>query len=430
MQHFEDNFWHYQNNKLYCENTPVEEIISAEDTPAYIYSKASIIKRCREFTAAFEGVPHKVFFAVKANSNLNVIRIIYNEGFGLDVNSGGEFFRAIKAGAHPSRMIMTGVAKTEVEIRLAVENEVLMIKAESRDEVEQINRIAGEYGKVARVALRVNPDIVVQTHPNISTAKSGVKFGIDPGPAMELYLSHKNYPNIEFTGIDVHLGSQILSFDPYFVTLMKLHTFLSKLADSGIKLKHIDLGGGFGSPYHGGDVFKIKEFGKQAAPLLKEFGCEIFFEPGRFISANCGAIISRVLYTKESGIKNILLLDASMTEIMRPILYQSYHGMLPVTIHNDRDTVNYDVVGPVCESSDYLARGRELQEAKSGDLMAIMSAGAYASVMSSNYNVRRKPPEIIVDGNAWHVTRSRESYDYLLHDERIIDDLVEVQKND
>ncbi|KAB2907908.1 MAG: diaminopimelate decarboxylase [Ignavibacteriales bacterium] len=425
MQHFEDNYWHYKENKLYCEDTSIEEIIAQTDTPAYIYSKASLIKRCREFTSAFESVNHKVFYAVKANSNLNVIRIIYDQGFGLDVNSAGEFYRAIKAGATPDRMIMTGVAKTREEIKLAVENEVLMIKAESLDEVKQINETAGLLGKKARVALRVNPDIVVQTHPNISTAKSGVKFGMDPVPAMAVYLDHASYPNIEFTGIDVHLGSQILSFDPYFVTLMKLHTFISKLADNGVYLKHIDLGGGFGSPYHGGDKFNIKAFGQQVAPLLNEFGCEIFFEPGRFLTANSGAIISRVLYTKTSGNKNILLLDASMTEIMRPMLYQSYHSILPVLIEPGRDKIVYDVVGPVCESSDYLAKGRESQEAHSGDLMAIMSAGAYASVMSSNYNVRRKPPEIIVTGSEWFVARGRESYDFLLYDEHIIEDLVE-----
>ncbi|MCA0389584.1 MAG: diaminopimelate decarboxylase [Bacteroidetes bacterium] len=426
MQHFEDNFWHYQNNKLFCENIPVEEIISAEDTPAYIYSKASLVKRCREFDAAFKNVPHKVFYAVKSNSNINVIRIIYNEGFGLDVNSGGEFYRALKAGAHPSRMIMTGVGKTLEEIRLAVESEVLMIKAESKLEVEMINEIAGELGKKASVALRVNPDIVVQTHPNISTAKSGVKFGIDPGPAMDIFLNHKNYQNIEFTGIDVHLGSQILSFDPYFETLKKLRLFMSKLEDRGLKLKHLDLGGGFGSPYHGGDIFHIKEFGEQVAPILNDFNCEIFFEPGRFITSNCGALISKVLYTKESGNKNILLLDTSMTEIIRPILYQSYHEILPVELINSRERITYDVVGPVCESSDYLAKGRELQKGEPGDLVAIMSAGAYASVMSSNYNVRRKPPEIIVDGSAWHIARSRETYDHLIYDERVIDDLIKI----
>ncbi len=426
MQHFEDNFWHYQNNKLFCENIPVEEIILAEGSPAYIYSKASIIKRCKEFTDAFSEVNHKVFFAVKSNSNLNVIRIIYNMGFGLDVNSGGEFTRAIKAGAHPSRMIMTGVGKTLDEIRMAVENDMLMIKAESKEEVEQINRIAGELGKIAPVALRVNPDIVVQTHPNISTAKSGVKFGLDPIPAMDLYLHREKYPNVEFTGIDVHLGSQILSFDPYFVTLKKLHTFVKRLEEHGLKLKHIDLGGGFGSPYHGGDRFHIQEFGKQAAPLMNDFGCDIFFEPGRFLTANCGAIVSKVLYTKESGSKNIVILDSSMTEILRPILYQSYHDILPVLKDDSRERISYDVVGPVCESSDYLAKGRELQKAMPDDLLALMSAGAYASVMSSNYNVRRKPPEIIVDGDTWHVTRSRETYEYLLYDERVIDDLTAI----
>jgi diaminopimelate decarboxylase len=420
MQYLENQNIKYKNNQLYVEGINVDDLVKEFETPLYIYSKNHFINQYKEFEDAFSQIKHKIFYAMKANFNLSVINTFVKLGSGVDSNSEGELFRALKTGIDPSKIILTSVGKTKNEIKLGLEKNVLMIKAESEEEVELINQIAAKMNKVARVAIRVNPDVDAKTHPYISTGLSSNKFGVDSKTALLIYKRRKDFSNIQFTGIDMHIGSQITSVSPFVEAVQKLSELYIEIEKDGLKLEHFDVGGGIGVKYNNEDSFSINEFAEKTIPLFKKLNCEIIFEPGRFLTANGGILVTEVLYNKKNGDKNFIIVDAAMNDLLRPSIYQAYHHIQPINKSDARKNIIADVVGPVCESGDYLARDREITQPTTGELLAVMSAGAYGMVMSSNYNGRRRPPEVLVDGNKYSVIRSRETFDHLIYDEKII----------
>ncbi len=418
-----DHF-NYQNSEMFCEDVRVADIVRDVGTPAYIYSKASFVEAFREFDAAFAGVDHLVCYSLKANSNLNVCRIFYDEGSGIDCNSGGEFYRALKAGVEPRRIVFTGVGKTDEEIRTVLQHPVIMIKAESLQELRLINAIAGELRIKAPVGIRVNPDVDAKTHPYISTGLSENKFGIDSAQAVQAFDLAASLPNLRVVGVDMHIGSQITSAGPFIEACRKLAEFSAGLKNRGITLSHFDVGGGLGISYDRGASASPRELAEELLPILSGVGCRILFEPGRYLTARAGILATRVLYTKENGKKNFIVVDAAMNDLLRPSLYKAYHEIKPVERRNNAAPIIADVVGPVCESADFLAQGREIQVSGQGDLLAVMSAGAYSFVMSSNYNQRRRAPEVIVDRKSYYVVRKRETYEELLANEQLVPGLI------
>lgn len=419
MNLFDSSYFTYKSDELFCENVSVKKIIHEIGTPAYIYSKNFFIDRYKEFSDAFIEIPHTIFYAAKSNFNLNVIKTFVDLCSGVDVNSEGELKRTLLAGADPNKLILTGVGKTLNEIRLGLQKDLLMIKAESEEELDLINVIAGEMKKVARVAIRVNPDVDAQTHPYISTGLSENKFGVDSKLAFSLFKDKNRFKNIEFTGIDMHIGSQITNIQPFAEAVEKLSQIYFELKDNGVYLKHFDVGGGIGVKYGNEEIFSIKDYAKAIFPILKRLNCHIFFEPGRFLTANGGILVAQILYTKKNGEKNFIVTDAAMNDILRPSIYGAHHHIQPVELFSNRTEILADIVGPVCESGDFLGRKRKILQSKRGECLAVMSAGAYGMVMASNYNARRRPPEVLVDNNKFYVIRSRETYDHLLFDEKI-----------
>lgn len=421
MHYFETEFIKYRNNQLFIEDVPVENLAKEFGTPLYVYSKNHFIKQFQDFEKAFSNINHKIFYAMKANFNLSVINTFVKLGSGVDANSEGELYRALKTSIQPSKIILTSVGKTKNEIKLGIEHNVLMIKAESEEEIELINKIAGDMNTVASVAIRVNPDVDAKTHPYISTGLSSNKFGIDSKSALDIYKRRSDFKNIIFTGIDMHIGSQITTIEPFVEAVEKLSQLYFEIKSDGLKLQHFDVGGGIGVTYNHEHSFSINDFAEKTIPLFKKLDCEIIFEPGRFLTANGGILITEVLYNKRNGTKNFIVVDAAMNDLLRPSIYQAHHHIQPTLKDDQRENIVADIVGPVCESGDYFARDREISESKSGKLLAIMSAGAYGMVMSSNYNARRRPAEVLIDGNKHSVIRSRETFDHLIWDEKIVD---------
>ncbi len=417
MEYLNSEYFTYKNNSLYCEDAKVEEIARAFGTPVYIYSRSFLVDRAMEFQNAFKDIKHTVFFACKSNFNLSVIKTLGDAGCGVDVNSEGELYRALKAGIKTDKIILSGVGKTLDEIKLGLEKNLLMIKAESRQELELINAAATSLNKIAPVAIRVNPDVDAKTHPYISTGLSENKFGIDTVSAFNIIKSSDKFQNIKFVGLDMHIGSQITSIAPHLEAVKKLAELYYKLSEHGIKLEHLDLGGGIGVPYHNEKTFKISELANALKPVLQKLECDIFFEPGRFLTANAGILVAQVLYTKSNNHKKFIVVDTAMNDLLRPSIYGAYHHIQPVTIIDERDKIIADVVGPVCESGDFLAKNRDLSEFKQDEFIAVMTAGAYGMVMASNYNGRRKPAEVLVDGNRFKLIRSRETFEHLIYDE-------------
>lgn len=420
MNYFDSKYFTYgSDNILRCESVPVSEIVNKVKTPVYIYSKKFFDDRYREFTQAFKEVKHKVFYSVKANFNLNIIKTFYDLGSGIDINSEGEFYRAYKAGVNPKQTLMAGVGKTADEIRLAIEKDFIMIKAESPEEIELINEIAGKLKKKAKVGIRVNPDVNPQTHPYISTGLSQNKFGIAASEAEKIFKEHEKYPHISFTGIDMHIGSQVTIVEPFAEAVERLSELYFKIKSYGVKIEHFDVGGGVGVTYDNQKSFTISELAKVIIPKLKKLDCEIFFEPGRFLTANGGILVTKILFNKKNHDKNFIIVDAAMNDLLRPSIYSAYHHIQPVEISTTDKDIVADIVGPVCESGDFLAKGRTIPKTKPGKYLAIMSAGAYSMVMSSNYNARRRPAEVLVDDSQFNIIRSRETFDHLLYNENI-----------
>lgn len=417
MNYFNSKYFTYKNNELYCEGMSLKDILRETGTPAYVYSQNYFIDKYNELDSAFNEIDHNIFYAVKSNFNLSVIKTFADIGGGVDVNSEGELIRALKVGVPNDKIIFSGVGKTYDEIKIALEHDLLMIKAESEEELVLINEIATILNKTARVGIRVNPDVDPKTHPYISTGLAENKFGVDVTTAIKLYTESDRFKNIDYTGIDMHIGSQITTVEPFVSAVEKLSEIFLNLKKQGIKLKHFDIGGGIGVEYHHERIFSPSEFAKALIPILKKLDCKVILEPGRYLSANAGILIAQVLYTKVNHKKNFIIVDAAMNDLIRPSIYGAYHHIQPVQINKSCKDISADIVGPVCESGDFLAKDRNIQECKRGDYLSVMSAGAYGSTMASNYNARRRPPEILVNGSSFKVIKNRESFEHLFFEE-------------
>ena len=413
MHHF-----HYKNNKLYAEGVPLTEIAEAVGTPCYIYSQATLTHHFKVFDNAFSDVPHLTCYSVKANSNIALLKLFASLGGGVDVVSGGELFRALKADVSPKKIVFSGVGKTEDEIKMALEADILMFNVESEAELETIHEIASRLGKIAPIALRVNPDIDPKTHPYISTGLKKSKFGIDIKIAEQLYLKANHMPHIRVIGIDCHIGSQLTLLSPFLDALERIKLLYQKLEAQGLKLQYLDLGGGLGIPYGEEIPPHPTEYAQAIKAAAQDLNCTLIFEPGRVIVGNAGILLTKVLYSKQGKGKTFIIVDAAMNDLIRPSLYHAHHEIKPVE-KMERPLVVADVVGPICETGDFFAQGRKMPLVQSGDLLAIMSAGAYGFVMSSNYNSRPRVAEVLVNGDRYQVIRKRECYEDLIRLEKI-----------
>ncbi|WP_024518513.1 diaminopimelate decarboxylase [Bradyrhizobium sp. Tv2a-2] len=412
MNHFD-----YRNGVLHAEAVNLAELASTVGTPFYCYSTATLERHFRVFTDAFAGEKVLVCYAMKANSNQSVLRTLARLGAGADVVSGGELKRALAAGIPPSKIVFSGVGKTEAELRAALSGDILCINVESEPELELLSRLAAETGRVARISVRVNPDVDAGTHAKISTGKSENKFGIPLAHARAVYARAAKLPGIEVTGVDMHIGSQITDLANMETAFRLLVEFVHTLRADGHTISHVDFGGGLGIPYY---------MDREAPPapdayaamvkrIAHNLGCTLMFEPGRLIVGNAGILVARVIHVKHGEAKNFVIIDAAMNDLIRPTLYEAHHDILPV-IEPARDakTITADVVGPVCESGDYLALDRRLPEPKAGDLLAIMTAGAYGAVQAGTYNTRPLVPEVLVKGDQYAVVRPRVDVDALI----------------
>ncbi|NDV27964.1 diaminopimelate decarboxylase [Desulfovibrio sp. JC010] len=408
MHHFE-----IKNNELHAENISINELAREYGTPLYIYSAATLRRHFEAFDSAFTGLDHMTCYSVKANSNLSVLKLLAEMGAGMDIVSGGELFRALKAGVPASKIVFSGVGKKAYEIAEALKADILMFNVESVGEMHRINEVAESMNKTARISFRINPDVDPKTHPYISTGMKKNKFGLDMETAKDAYKTAKELPNVSPIGMDCHIGSQLTTIEPFLEALDKLLAFRDELGTMGIEIEHLDLGGGLGITYDEEEPPHPKEFGEALSKALADKGLKVILEPGRVIAGNAGILVGEVIYTKKTPTKDFLIVDAAMNDLVRPSLYQSYHRISEVT-QNNRPEIDYDIVGPICESGDFLAKDRMLPEMKQGELIAVYSAGAYGFTMSSNYNSRLRAAEIIVDGDDVIMARRRETYEDLL----------------
>ena len=412
------NYFHYKDNALWCEEVPVTEIAGKVGTPFYLYSQRTLQHHFRVFDAAFSSVPHITCFAVKSNSNIAVLRIFITEGSGVDIVSGGELYRALQAGVDPRKVVYSGVGKKVDEIEYALGADILMFNAESSQELEVINSCAERLGKKAGIGLRVNPDVDPETHPHISTGLKSNKFGIDIKKSLEEYRQAGKLRHLDIKGVSCHIGSQVTKISPFLDALDRLKKLVRLLRKDGMDIKDLDLGGGLGITYDQEQVPHPSEYAKAIIDASKDINCTFILEPGRVIVGNAGILITEVLYTKSNDAKNFIIIDAGMNDLVRPSLYNSYHQIRPV-IEKEREEIVADVVGPICESGDYLAKGRKIDRFERGELMAVMSAGAYGFTMSSNYNSRGRIPEVLVRDDQFFVIRKREVYEDLIRGEEI-----------
>jgi len=414
----------YRNGELYCEEVSVEEICRDVGTPVYIYSHGTILDHYTKLDRAFSEVDHLICFSIKSNSNLAVIRSLVKVGSGLDIVSGGELYRALKAGADPGKIVYASVGKRFDEIRFALEKGILMFNVESHPEAEAIDRVAGEMGSRAKVAFRINPDVDPHTHRHITTGKKETKFGIPIDKALETYVwARENLKNLDICGVHCHIGSQITSTEPYVKALSKVVPLVEDLRQAGFRIDTLNIGGGLGIIYRDETPSTADDFARATLPYIKKTGCKLLLEPGRFIVGNAGILATKVIYVKRTPSKNFLIVDAAMNDLIRPAFYDSYHRIRPVKIRTDRKGL-FDVVGPVCETGDYFARDREVNPVEPGEFLAIFSAGAYGFVMSSNYNSRPRAAEVMVIEDRYYIVRKRESYLDLIRGETIPGELI------
>jgi diaminopimelate decarboxylase len=412
------NFFSHQKGTLCAENVLLSEIAKQFGTPAYVYSRAAIEHGYRSFSEACSGHDVLICYSVKANSNIAVLNLLARLGSGFDIVSGGELARVLAAGGRADRTVFSGVGKSEAELRAALDAGVLCFNVESEGELDRLASIASGMGKTAPVSLRVNPDVDPRTHPYIATGLRESKFGIAYDAAVALYRRAAKLPGIRVSGIDVHIGSQITEIEPFVVALEKMLEFVDVLQATGVQLDHLDLGGGLGIRYRDENPPALKDYLERLFAHLGDRKIRVLFEPGRSLVGNTGLLLTRVEYLKHGVDKNFVVVDAGMNDLIRPALYDAWHDVLPI-VRREGSARLYDVVGPVCESADFLAKDRALTVA-AGDLLAIMSAGAYGMAMSSNYNSRPRPPEIIVDGSSSRLVRERETVTSLFASERLL----------
>ncbi len=412
------HFFKYKKSELYAEDVPVRKIVAQVGTPLYIYSEKTLLRHLKSYQRAFDGYPSTICYALKANSNLAVLRLLAKNGCGADVVSGGELFLAKKAGIPSNKIVYAGVGKTDEEIAAALKARILMFNVESSDELKAIDRVAGQLKVKAPIALRVNPDIDPKTHPYISTGLKKSKFGIPIDNALQYYMLASKLRNVEVLGIHKHIGSQITTIKPFIDALKIIIVLANNLKEQGINIKNLDIGGGLGISYKDEAPPLPEDLSKAVLPLLEEGGFNLILEPGRSIAGNAGIFVTKVLYLKKNSDKEFVVVDGGMNDLLRPSLYEAYHDVRHV-IKNNRKKVLSDIVGPICESGDFLAKERMINRANQGDLLAVMSAGAYGFTMSSNYNSRPKVAEVLVKGSEFFVVKDRESYKDLVRGMKI-----------
>ena len=412
------HFFKYRAGELYAEEVSVKKLAIKYGTPLYIYSYNTLLRHFRAYADAFKDYPHIICFAIKSNSNTAILRLFAKNGGGADIVSGGELYVALKAGITPKKIVYAGVGKTEDEIKFALRSKILMFNVESGDELIEIDRVAGKIKTKAPVALRINPDIDPETHPYIATGLRKHKFGISIEEALEYYKLASRLKNIKVIGVHKHIGSQITKVSPFVDALKKVLLLIDELNIQGVEIKYLDIGGGLGISYRDEEPPVPEDLARNLIPLLEGRKFTLIMEPGRSIVGNAGILVTKTLYLKKTGEKEFIIVDAGMNDLMRPSFYGAYHHLLPV-VRKKRSTVLGDVVGPICESGDFLAKGRELKRTKQGEYLAVMSAGAYGFSMSSNYNSRPRAAEVMVKGREHFLIRERETYDDLIKNEQI-----------
>jgi len=402
----------YKNNELYCEQVRIADIADKVSTPFYLYSYNTLLSHYRKLAAAFRALSPVICYSMKANSNLAILRALVKAGSGLDIVSGGELYKALLVGCDPKKIVYASVGKTEEEIRQAIAKQILFFNVESLSELELINRVACDLGVNASVALRINPDVEPKTHSYITTGKLTNKFGIDLDTAYNIFKNRAEFVHLKFSGLHMHIGSQIIDGAPYILAIKKMIKFIKRLKEEAIDIHYLNIGGGLGIIYNNEKPQTAEEFAGKILPLLKSTGLKIILEPGRFIAGPSGILVAKILYIKKTPLKNFIIVDAGMNDLIRPSLYGAHHDILPLrkAESGKRKAESFDVVGPICESGDFLAKDRQMPELNEGDYLAVMSAGSYGFSMASNYNCRLKPAEIMVKGNKFYTTRKRDSY--------------------
>jgi diaminopimelate decarboxylase len=421
------SYFHYQQENLYCEANKLIDLTREIPTPFYVYSQNGLITNYEKIAAAFSGTPHTICFALKANSNLTLLRLLAQRGCGADVVSGGELYLALKAGFKPEKIVFAGVGKRDDEIKFAIETGIAALNVESPHELEVVNQLATEVGKKVNIALRINPDVDVHGHPHISTGSAFNKFGIDWEVVPEIYaMALKTKPMLRMMGIHTHIGSMIFNMEYYQAAALRLKVLVEKLRQLGAPIEHIDIGGGLGINYQQPLTMMVDGVLKpeipspepqgltaMILPILEPLKCELFFEPGRSIVANTGALVTQVLFAKQTREKHFFSVDTGMHHLLRPALYGAYHEIVPLRQHTEK-FIKADIVGPICESTDVLAKDRMLPVVTRGEYLAIMTAGAYGFSLASNYNGQPLPAEILINGSDHQIIRQRQRYDDLL----------------
>ncbi len=408
----------FKSGQLFCENVKVSSVAKSVGTPFYLYSYNTIADHFTKLQKAFADVNPTICFAMKANGNLAIVKSLIDLGAGIDIVSVGELKKALLVCADPKKIVFASVGKTEEEISFAIKTGILLFNVESEPELAEINRIAKKMGKTVQAALRINPDVPAPTHEYITTGSLKKKFGIDLRTTKQIFKSQSKYQNVRVNGIHIHIGSQITEGAPFVGALKKVVTFIDQLRSEGIHIEYLDIGGGLGIVYKDETPQTAADYAAKILPILKKTGLKIIMEPGRFIVGNAGIFVTKVLYIKDNGVKKFVIVDGGMNDLIRPMLYDAYHEITPVR-QSKAGKLKVDVVGPICESGDFFAHDRMLPQVKTGELLAIMSAGAYGYVMSSNYNVRGRVPEVMVKGNKFEVVKERESFKDLMRGEKI-----------
>ena len=413
------NYFTYKDNRLFAEDVAIGELAARLGTPLYVYSARTLRRHYRVLSEAFKGTDSLICFAMKALSNLSILKLFGDLGAGFDIVSVGELMRCLRAGADPGKIVFSGVGKTDEEIEAALRAKILMINVESRPELHRVSAVAQRTNLRAPISLRVNPDLDPGTHPHISTGHRDSKFGIPLSQVNEYYAEARGLKHLELAGLSTHIGSQITETAPFAEAGEKVAKVVAGLRDQGIALKYLDLGGGLGIPYQEEPPSPAQYSAALLGPL-RNIGLKIIIEPGRVLVGNAGILVTKVLYVKETDVKRFIVVDGAMNDLIRPVLYEAYHDIVPVMRREGGDRQTADVVGPVCESGDFFARERDLPAVDSGDLIAVMSAGAYGFVMASNYNSRPRAPEVLVEGTVAHVIRERDSFEDIIRNEKIV----------
>ncbi len=408
----------FKNNELHAESVKVATIAKQVGTPFYLYSYNTIADHFTKLQKAFAPVNPIICFAMKSNGNLAIIKSLIDLGAGIDIVSVGELKKALKVGADPKKIVFASVGKTEEEIAFAIKTGILLFNVESEPELVEINRVAKKMGKVVQAALRINPDVPAPTHEYITTGSLKKKFGIDLSTTKKIFKGRSKYPNIKINGVHIHIGSQITEGAPFVGALKKVVAFIDELKAQGVEIEYLDIGGGLGIVYKDETPQTAADYAAKVLPILQKTGLKIIMEPGRFIVGNAGIFVTKVLFIKDNGVKKFVIVDGGMNDLIRPMLYDAYHEIVPLKKAGG-SKIKVDVVGPICESGDFFAHDRLLPKVKQADLLAIMSAGAYGYVMASNYNVRGRVPEVMVKGNKFEVTRQRETFEDLMRGESI-----------